>query len=590
MDPVSSRPRRRGLLGRGITIVASYVRSHPLPFAVSVLGSTAYSIATVGSSVVLGRVTDEVVYPAFRAGIPDRVLWLGVASLVGVMLLRAGSIVVRRYFAGMTSYRMQATLRRRIVDRYLELPLSFHRSRPTGELLAHAEADVQAATDVLNPVPFSIAVVMLVLFATVSLVLTDPFLAAVGLIMLPVLALLNRIYGHVVEPVASAVQQRLGEVSAVAHESIDGALVVKTLGREGSEVERLDERAGALQQERVRMGNLRAAFEPAFETLPNLGVVLLLAMGAWRLSTGAVTAGTLVQFMSLFQLLAFPMRMIGFVLAEIPRAVVGRERLHGVFSEPVDVLPPAHGKQLPGGSLRMSVDSVSFSYNGSPVLRDVSFQVAPNESIALVGPTGAGKSTLAELMVRLADPDSGAIELGGVDLRDVAPGRLQQAVSAVFQRGFLFGTTIRENIALEAPATEAELRAAARLAQAEEFIDELPHGFDTVVGERGVTLSGGQRQRVSLARALLRRPRVLILDDATSAVDPTVEAAILDGLRSELNATLIVIAYRVATISLADRVLFLDTGRITAHGTHAELMGYPPYASMVRAYEGASVR
>ena len=572
---------------RGLRIVASYVRSHPLPFVLSVIGSTLYSIATVASTVVLGRVTDEVVYPGFRRGVSDRVVWLGVTAVVSVMLVRAGSIVMRRYFAGMTTYRMQATLRRRIVDRYLELPLSFHRARPTGELLAHAEADVQAATDVLNPVPFSIAVMMLTAFAIVSLVLTDPFLAAVGLLVLPVLGVLNRIYGHVVEPVASSVQQRLGDVSAVAHESIDGALVVKTLGREDSEVDRLDRQAAELRSERVRMGNLRAAFEPAFEALPNLGVVILLAVGAWRLSTGAVTVGTLVQFMSLFQLLAFPMRMIGFVLAEIPRAVVGRERLSGVFSEPVEVLPPSRGHGLPDGPLGVSVDSVGFSYNGHRVLRDVTFEVQPNESIALVGPTGSGKSTLAELIVRLADPDTGSVSLAGVDLREVEPGRLQQAVSAVFQRGFLFGTTIRENIALEAPCTDRDLRAAARLAQADGFISELPRGYDTVVGERGVTLSGGQRQRVALARALLRRPRLLILDDATSAVDPTVEAAILDGLRTELRTTLIVIAYRVATISLADRVLFLDDGRIAAHGTHDELMGYEPYATMVRAYEGA---
>ena len=580
-------PEGRGMFRRGLRIVASYVRTHPMPFAVSVVGSTAYSITTVMSAVVLGRVTDEVVYPAFGEGVSERTLWWGAAALVGVVFLRAGSIIVRRYFAGMTTYRMQATLRRRIVDRYLELPLSFHRSRPTGELLAHAEADVQAATDVMNPVPFSIAVIMLVTFAVVSLIMTDPFLAAVGLLILPALGVLNRIYGHVVEPVASAVQQRLGDVSAVAHESIDGALVVKTLGREASEVARLDRRAEELQRERVRMGNVRAAFEPAFEALPNLGIVVLLAVGAWRLSRGAVTVGTLVQFMSLFQLLAFPTRMIGFVLAEIPRAVVGRERLHGVLTEPVDVLPPERGCDLPDGALGLSVDSVRFSYDGHPVLDGISFDVAPNESIALVGSTGSGKSTLAELMVRLADPDSGRISLGGIDLRDLAPGRLQQAVGAVFQRGFLFATTIRENIALEAPVSDAELVRAARLAQADSFIEELPRGYDTVVGERGVTLSGGQRQRIALARALLRRPRVLILDDATSAVDPTVEARILDGLRRELDTTLIVIAYRVSTISLADRVLFLEKGRIAAHGTHRHLMGHARYRAMVLAYEGA---
>jgi ATP-binding cassette subfamily B protein len=585
MTPRDTRRDGRGLFLRGLRIVGSYVAAHPVPFALSVVGSTVYSIATVLSSVVLGRVTDDVIYPAFRGGVAASQLWLGAGLLVGAIVVRAGAIVVRRYFAGMTTYRMQATLRRRVVDRYLEVPLSFHRARPTGELLAHAEADVQAATEVLNPVPFSIAVIMLIAFAVVALILTDGFLAAVGLLLLPALAVLNRIYGRVVEPVASATQQRMGDVSSVAHESIDGALVVKTLGREESEVERLDRAASRLQHERVHAGNLRADFEPAFEAAPNLGIVVLLAVGSWRLATESITLGTLVQFMSLFQLLSFPTRMIGFLLAEIPRAVVGRERLGGVLAEPVDVLPADEGVDLPDGALSVSADSLSFSHDGNRVLSDLSFDVRPNESIALVGPTGAGKSTLAELLVRLADPDSGSIAIGGVDVRALAPGRLQGAVSAVFQRGFLFATSIRENIALEAPVGDEELRRAARLAQADAFISELPHGYDTIVGERGVTLSGGQRQRVALARALLRRPRVLILDDATSAVDPTVEAAILEGLRRELEATLIVIAYRVSTIMLADRVLFLDGGRIVATGSHNELMAYAPYEEMVRAYE-----
>jgi ATP-binding cassette, subfamily B, bacterial len=581
--------RGRGTFVRGVAIVASYVRTHPVPFALSIVGSTVYSVATVWSAEVLGRVTDKIIYPSFRVGVPAPTLWLGVGALVAVTLVRAAAIVVRRYFAGMTFYRMQATLRANIVDRYRQLPLAFYRSRPTGELLAHAEADVLAATEVLNPVPFSIAVLMLVVFAVVSLLTTDVALAAIGLLMLPSLALLNRLYGRVVEAAARRAQERIGDVSAVAHESIDGALVVKTIGRERSEVKRLEARAAQLQEERTRVGRLRASFEPAFEAVPNLGIIVLLGVGSWRLATGTITVGTLVEFMALFQLLSFPMRMIGFVLSEVPRAVVGRERLQGVFREPLEVLPEVGGASLPEGPLGLSVRHVSFAYGGPRVLDDVSFAIGPNESVALVGETGSGKSTLAQLLVRLADPDRGRIRVGGIDIRDLAPGHLQQAVSVVFQRSFLFASSIRDNITLEARAGHSEVARAAALAQADGFVRALPQGYDTVVGERGVTLSGGQRQRIALARALLRRPRILILDDATSAVDPTVEAAILKGLRDKLATTLIVIAYRISTIELADSVLFLENGRITAQGRPSEMLGHPPYSAMVRAYERAGV-
>jgi len=388
-----------------------------------------------------------------------------------------------------------------------------------------------------------------------------------------------------VEGPAKRTQERLGDVSAVAHESIDGALVVKTLGRERAEVERLAVRAGQVREERIAVGWLRAAFEPGFEALPNLGMVVLIALGAWRVSTGAITKGTLVQFVSLFQLLAFPMRLIGFVLSDLPRTAVGYGRLEEVFAEPATLRPASEELETPPGPLAISVRDVSFAYGPAPVLDGASFEVAPNESVAIVGPTGSGKSTLAQLLVRLADPGAGSIRIGGVDLRSIAPERLREDVAIVFQESFLFATSVRDNIALGLEPTEDELRDAARLARAHEFIMALPKGYDTVVGERGVTLSGGQRQRVAIARALVRAPRVLILDDATSAVDPTVEAAILDSLRRELRTTLIVVAYRVSTIALADRVLYLDDGRIAASGTHAELLAHPEYEAMVRAYE-----
>ena len=576
---------QRSVVWRGLRIIASYIATHPLPFAISVTGATVYAGMTVATTIVLGRITDHVLVPAFNEGVrPSTILW-GVVAIMGVGVIRAAGVISRRYFAGMTGSRMRMTLTNGVVDRYQQLPLAYHRSKPTGELIAHAEADVMAAIEVIHPLPWSLAVVLLILFATIALVFTDPFLALIGITVLPGLAFLNRYYTRRVEDPASKAQQRIGEVSSVAHESVDGALMVKTLGREDAEVARLAEKARALRAERIRMGRLRAAFEPSFEAVPALGIIILIAVGSWRVSTGAITVGTLVQFVSLFELLAFPMRLIGFVLSEVPRAVVGRERLEEVYREPITLPPPTKGLDLPDAPLSVSVRSVSLSYGPNRVLNDVSFDVGPNESVALVGPTGSGKSTLAELLVRLADPEAGTIHLGGVDVKDVDPAKLRAAVAIVFQESFLFASTVRDNIALELNVPDEHIERAARLAQAHEFIEELPKGYDTVLGERGVTLSGGQRQRLALARALVRGPRLLILDDATSAVDPTVEAAILDGLRRELDTTLLVVAYRVSTISLADRVLFLEGGRIAAEGSHRQLLTHPSYLAMVRAYE-----
>jgi ATP-binding cassette, subfamily B, bacterial len=580
------KEQQRGVVVRGLRIIGSYIRTHPGPFAISVTGSTLYAAMTVATTIVLGKITDRVFVPAFSTGVRTSAVVWGAVAIMAAAVIRSGGIITRRYFAGMTASRTMATLRRRVVDKYQELPLAYHRSQPTGELLAHAEADVMAATEVLHPLPYTIAVILLIAFAVIALVVTDPFLAILGLLILPALTFLNRYYTRKVEGPAQRVQARMGDVSAVAHESIDGALVVKTLGRESPEVERLAARAAELRTERVTVGWLRGTFEPAFEALPLLGMVLLIGVGSWRVSTGAISVGTVVTFVALFQLLAFPMRLIGFILSDIPRAVAGYERLVQVFDEPVTLPPAIDGVSLPSGPLGVSMRHVSFGYGGSRVLEDVSLDVAPDESVALVGPTGSGKSTLAMLLVRLGDPDSGTIRLGGVDLRTVDPDDLRAAAALVFQESFLFATSVRENIALGANAGDDEIVRAAKLARAHEFVTALPKGYDTVLGERGVTLSGGQRQRLAIARALVRNPRVLILDDATSAVDPTVEAAILDGLRRDLSTTLVVVAYRVSTISLADRVLFLDEGRIVAEGTHRELLDtHPDYEAMVRAYE-----
>jgi ABC-type multidrug transport system fused ATPase/permease subunit len=577
----------RAIFRRGMQLVMSYVRMHPKPFSAAVAGAVLFAFASLWLTEALARATDDVLRPAFEGDVESRDVWLAIGALMLGGVGRALGIMLRRYYSGVAGERVMATLRTRVAERYRELSLRFHRETPTGELLAHMEADVKAAVDVFWPVPFAIGVIVLTVLALIALVVTDPVLALVGLVVFPSLAIMNRIFARRIEEPMRLAQERIGEVSAVAHESIDGALVVKTLGREGAETERLYEKARALRDERVRGGVVRASFEAALDALPTMAIALLLAVGSWRVSIGEITLGDLIGFVALFQLLSWPMRFIGWILAELPRAVVGYDRLEGIFAEPVTVTPPRQGTPLPDGPLGLHVHELHLLYEQqSPVLEGVTFEVSPGESVAIVGPTGVGKSTLTQLMVRLVDPDEGHVEIGGVDLREVDVASLRTSVAVVFQESFLFAESVRSNIALDSGATDDEVEHAAVVASCDRFIRALPHGYDTIVGERGLTLSGGERQRVALARALVRKPRLLILDDATSAVDPSIEAEILGALRRELSTTLVIVAYRLSTIRLADRVIFLQRGKVEATGSHQELLAIQPsYGSIIKAYE-----
>ncbi|MCU0311086.1 MAG: ABC transporter ATP-binding protein/permease [Acidimicrobiales bacterium] len=588
-EPITAAPTRvTGVPRRGARLLRRYVRAYPLVFLVSITGAVVYAAAAVGTTVVLGRITNSVILPSFQDGEVDAATVIGAAgALLAIGLLRGSTIVMRRYFAALLTFRTQRDWRRRLSRVYVDAPLRFHRDTPTGQLLAHADNDIIASTEVLNALPFSLGVLTLVVFAVISLATVDWALMLVAVLLFPALALVNRLYTARAEVPIGEVQARVGEVSRIAHESFDGSLAVRTLGRADAEVERLDGAADRLRAARLDVGRIRATFEPVIDALPNLGIVALLVIGAWQVSIGRIDVGQVVQATALFGLLAFPMRVIGFFLQELPRAVVTSERLDAVMTTPAEPSPEVDmATPLPDGPLGVELVGVSFAHGDDPpVLDEVSLRVEPGEVVALVGATGSGKSTLCELLPRLLDPDAGVVRLGGVDLRAAEPDDVRGAVALVFQETFLFADTVRENVTLGEPVDDSALVAAASVAHAAEFVGRLPQHWETELGERGVSLSGGQRQRLALTRALLRRPRVLVLDDATSAVDPTVEAAILADLRATLACTTLVVAHRLSTIELADRVIHLADGRVVDTGSHDDLVARDPtYARLVRAY------
>ncbi|WP_200209768.1 ABC transporter ATP-binding protein [Micromonospora coerulea] len=593
----------RDVLGRGLWVLGRAIREQPRIFAVAVTGSVLFGLMVIASAFVVGRVVGDVVVPAIaRGSVGTGVLALAAASLFGISVLRVVGIFGRRLGAGYMQYRLQAAYRRRVTRRYLDLPLSWHHRNATGTLLSNANSDVEAAWYPIAPLPFAVGTVVMLVGAIVSLFLTDWALALVGLAVFPALFALNVVYSRRMAPRQARAQRLRAEVSGIAHESFDGALVVKTMGREAEETARFASRAGELRDALISVGRLRGVFDPMLETLPSLGTLAVLVVGAVRLRAGAISVAELVSVAFLFTVLAFPVRAIGWVLAELPRSVAGWDRVRRVLDATGEM--PYGDKTLDPADptpATLAFQDVHFGYEpaeahlpGAEVLGEVTFTVPAGKTVALVGPTGAGKSTIASLAVRLVDPRAGTVALDGVDVRDLTAASLASTVALVAQVPFVFDDTVRANIALDRPGIgDDEVWAALRLAEADGFVAALPDGLDTMVGERGTSLSGGQRQRLTLARALAGRPRLLVLDDATSAVDPRVEAAILAGLRAPTDgggaaASILVVAYRRATIALADEVIYLEQGRVLARGTHAELLAtVPGYASLVTAYEQA---
>ena len=580
------------LTRRGFAVMGRGIARQKLMFTWAALASLLFGVMTVADAWVLGWATDHVITPSFEAGsVTASTLWTGAGLFLLAAFLRTVGVIGRRLLGGVVFYRLVRDDRLRVTRRYLQLPLRWHHRHPAGQLLSNANADVEATWSVFMPLPMALGTIAMLVAAIVTMVAADPVMTVVGLVVIPLLFVANAVYQRWQGPRIALAQSLRGDVSTVAHESFDGALVVKSLGREADETARFRAASERLRDAAIGIGRVRAIFDPVIEALPNLAVLAVLLLGAWRVNGGSADAGDVVQVAYLFTVIGMQIRSFGWVLGELPRAVVGWDRVSRVLDE--DEAMDYGTASVPGaGPVPLEVEHLDYSHPDEPdtaVLRDIGFTVPAGSVTAIVGGTGSGKSTLTSLVTRLVDPDAGTVRIGGVDARQLSQRELTRAVALVPQSTFLFDDTVRANVVLDLDVPDERVWEVLRLVQADRFVAALPDGLDTQLGERGTSLSGGQRQRLALARALVRDPRVLVMDDATSALDPEVEQRILRALADrDGSPTTVVVAYRKATIALADEVVLLDQGRVADRGTDAELRARSAeYRNLVDAYDQA---
>lgn len=516
--------------------------------------------------------------------------WSGALLVVGVV--QGSCTGLRRYLAIGVAARIETALRERLFAHLQRLHFAFHDRAQTGQLMARANSDLQQIQFFLVFIPLAIANTLTVAAVAVVLLFTNAGLAVLALAPLPFVNLAARRFSQRVHPEVMALQQELAGLSAVVEETVSGIRVVKGFGAEPQRRAALSRAADAVMGASLRAAAIRATWLPVLDVLPALGLVVVLWYGGHQVLAGHLSLGELVAFNAYVVMLVWPLRMTGMLIAQAQRSVAAAERVDELLATAPQITDRPGAVRLPPGGGEIRFEGVRFGYRrgAPPVLDGLDLTIAAGEAVAIVGPTASGKTTIARLVPRFYDVDAGRILLDGVDIRDIRLRELRRAVGIVFEETFLFADTVRNNIAFADPeASDEAVELAARLAGAHDFIRDLPDGYDTVIGEQGSSLSGGQRQRIAIARAILADPRVLILDDATSSVDPAKELEIRDALRSVIRGrTAIIIAHRPATIALADRVVLLERGRVAATGTHEELCATSQRYREVLAAAGAA--
>ncbi|MEX0745379.1 MAG: ABC transporter ATP-binding protein [Phycisphaeraceae bacterium] len=497
-------------------------------------------------------------------------------AIVGAGLARLALSVPRRLVAGRVSLGVEYNLRNRMYGHLQRLELAFFDGQQVGQLMSRATVDLQAVRFFLGyGLVFIVQNLLTIALAAVVMIVVKPSLALVALIPVPFVIGAAARYGRFSRPALQEVQQRIAELTADAEENISGVRIVKAFAREREQFERFRHRVGRVFDQSMFSTRLRAFYNPMISFLPNLGQAAVLLVGGRQVINGSLTLGAFVAFNAYMLMLMSPMRMLGIALGMSQRAVASGNRVFEILDREPRISAPREPKKLPPGLGAVRFEHACLSYDGGPpAMADIDLEIAAGETIAVVGPTGSGKTTLVATVGRLYDLTSGSVLIDGVDVRELDPAELRKQVALVPDDGFLFSATIRDNIAYGVPdASLSRVELAAKRAQMSSFIDSLEGGYDTMVGERGLTLSGGQRQRIAIARALVTDPRVLILDDATASVDAATEAQIKGALAKVMEGrTTFVIAHRLSTIALADRVIVMEDGRISAQGTHAELL------------------